>query len=594
MRMIRRLGPASLNSRVLFRLLPAAMLVACVLAAFRPAMTAGFVLFDDHVNFVQNFDYRGLGVHQLSWMFTTRLLGHYIPLSWMSLGLDYLIWGMNPFGYHLTSVLLHALNALLMMVLAGRLLRRVWPLPEHSRAVAGGALAAAIGFAVHPLRAESVAWITERRDVLCGCFVLLVVLLYVAAAEAHCRRRRWLLAGSWLLYAAALLSKAIAVALPVSLWALDATVLGRGSEDRTTRAEIEKLPYLVLAAAAAVTALWAIAPVRALNEDLLLGPRLAAAGFGLTYYLRATLVPVGFPFFIPWPPRVALGQPVFALHAALVAALVALCWTLRRRFPSGLAAFTAYAAWVLPVSGLFQAGPQMAANRYSYLSCTPWALLAGAGVTRLLVGSPRRGAAPPCLSVRRQIVVAIGMTSVTAMLVAATRHQVALWHDPISSSRAEVASAPDNWLPRYHLAVSELQVGQWRAAAVQVRAGLRSTPDAYHLAELGALILATSPDPSARSAGEALGLARRAVDAADPPEAFSLYALAAAQAESGDFAAAETTARAALDEMDEIDVMDEDHETGDPSESPLARSLTAALKLFEQRKPLRLAPVDWL
>jgi tetratricopeptide (TPR) repeat protein len=583
------------NGRPWIRWLAAATLVLCVFAAFLPATSAGFAPFDDPENFVRNPDYRGLGAHQLAWMFTTRLLGHYIPLSWMSLGLDYLVWGMNPFGYHLTNIVLHAVNALLLMVLAARLLRRVWPLPADSGAVAAGALAAALGFAVHPLRAESVAWITERRDELCGCFVFLAVLLYVAATEARGRRRWRLRGGSWLLYAAALLSKGIAIALPVSLRALDATVLARGREPRTKRATaLEHLPYLLLAAAAAVTTLWAIAPVRALNQHLGFGPRCAAAAFGLTYYLGATLVPVGFPFFIPWPPAVALGQPAFALRAALLLALAALCWTLRRRFPAGLAAFVAYAAWVLPVSGLFQAGPQMAANRYSYLACTPWALLAGAGITRLLAGSPRRREAPVRRPLRRQAWVAAATAAGAVALVVATRQQVALWHDPISFSRAEVASAPADWLPRYHLARCEVQAGQWQEAALQVRAGLRSSPGAYHLAALGALILAASPDPAARSAREALGLARRAVDASDPPEAFSLYALAAAQAEAGDFAAAEATAGDALAALDEIDAMREDRETGPVAESPFARSLSTALRLFEQRKPLRMASVDWL
>ncbi len=601
------------------RLLPAAVVAAAVLTAFLPTLNSGFAPLDDDVNFRYNLGYRGLGAPQLGWMFTSRLLGHYIPLSWMSCGVDYLIWGMNPFGYHLTNVALHLLNSLLLLHLARMVLRRAWPSPADGGAVSLGALAAALAFAVHPLRVESVAWLTERRDVLCGFFVLLVLLLYVAAAAAVGRRRRSLLAGSWMLYALALLAKGIAVALPVSLFALDAAVPGLKRRDPQTgpagepgagggsavaravvlwQATKEKLPYLALAAAGTAATLWAIQPVRALNAGLALTARLAAAAYGLTFYLQATLMPIDLPFFIPWRADVALARPEFALRAALVVALAALLWALRKRFPAGLASFAAYLAWVLPVSGLFQAGPQLAAHRYSYLACLPWALLAGAGVARLagagVVPVAGAGVAPlagagiaPLTGAGRagrahRTAVAMGLAVVTALLVVATRREAGLWHDPLSFSRAAVASAPTAWLPRYLLARSEMQAGQWREAADQVHVGLRDTPDAGELAREGALLFATSPDPSVRSGEEALDLATQAADATGYQEPSALYALAAAEAEAGDFAEAASTARDALAKLDE------------PPESKFARSLASSIVLYQHEKPLRLQPSDWL
>jgi len=595
------------------RLLPAAVVAAAVLAAFLPTLQSGFAALDDDVNFRYNLGYRGLGARQLGWMFTSRLLGHYIPLTWMSCGLDYLVWGMNPFGYHLTNVALHLLNSLLLLHLARTVLRRVWPSPADGGAVSLGALAAALAFAVHPLRVESVAWITERRDVLCGCFVLLVLLLYVAAAAAAGRRRRWLLAGSWMLYALALLAKGIAVALPVSLFALDAVVPGlkrrdpqagtasepangpaagagpaAGGGPAMARAVVlwqatrEKLPYLALAAAGAAATLWAAQPVRALNANLTLGARLAAAAYGLSFYLHATLVPIALPFFIPWRAGVSLERPEFALRAVLVVALAALLWALRKRLPAALAAFAAYLAWVLPVSGLLQAGPQLAAHRYSYLACLPWALLAGAGVARLAGAGVAPLAGAGRAERARRTAVAMGLTVVTALLVTATRREAGLWHDPLSFSRAAVASAPTAWLPRYLLARSEMQAGHWREAADQVRAGLRDTPDAGELAREGALLFATSPDPSVRSGEEALDLATQAADATGYQESSALYALAAAEAEAGDYAAAASTARDALADLDE------------PPESRFARSLAASIVLYQHEKPLRLQPSDWL
>jgi hypothetical protein len=152
----------------------------------------------------------------------------------------------------------------------------------------------------------------------------------------------------------------------------------------------------------------------------------------------------------------------------------------------------------------------------------------------------------------------------------------------VSFSRAAVASAPTAWLPRYLPARSEMQAGHWQEAADQVRAGLRDTPDAGELVREGALLFATSPDPSVRSGEEALDLATRAADATGYQEPSALYALAAAEAETGDFAEAASTARDALADLDE------------PHESKFSLSLAASLVLYQHEKPLRLQPSDWL
>ena len=152
------------------------------LLAFAPVLQNGFVDWDDDINLVRNDHFRGLGGPQLRWMFSTTLTGHYIPFTWLSFGLDYQVWGMRPVGYHLTSLLLHALGATLLAVLTARLVRHAtgW----NARAVTTASTVAALVFALHPLRVESVAWATERRDVLSGVFILVTVLAYVNAVDA--------------------------------------------------------------------------------------------------------------------------------------------------------------------------------------------------------------------------------------------------------------------------------------------------------------------------------------------------------------------------------------------------------------------------
>ena len=154
-------------------------LAAVTFLVFSPALRNGFVEWDDYINLIENPHYRGLGWSQIRWMFTSTLMGHYIPVTWLTFGLDYTLWGMNPLGYHLTNNAHPRANAALFYLIAVRLLAKTMSLTGPALR-AGGAMAT-LFFALHPLRAESVAWATERRDVLSGLFFLLTILLYLKA-----------------------------------------------------------------------------------------------------------------------------------------------------------------------------------------------------------------------------------------------------------------------------------------------------------------------------------------------------------------------------------------------------------------------------
>jgi hypothetical protein len=200
-------------------------LAAATFAVFLPALWNEFVEWDDYVNLFENPHYRGLGWSQLRWMFTNTLMGHYIPVTWLTFGLDFTLWDMNPIGYHLTNNLLHAANAAVFYLVARRLLAAASP--EGRPGVDLAAAMATLFFAMHPLRAESVAWATERRDVLSGLFFLLSVLLYLSAADASRARRGARLAASVGCFALGLLSKSIIMTLPLCLVILDVYPLGR-------------------------------------------------------------------------------------------------------------------------------------------------------------------------------------------------------------------------------------------------------------------------------------------------------------------------------------------------------------------------------
>src|SRR5260370_37926699 len=200
------------------------------LTAFLPALRNEFVSWDDVPNLVLNPSYRGLGWTQIKWMWTSQMIGRYVPVTWMTLGLDYTIWGMNPFGYHLTSILLHAANAVLFYFLALAILAAAnRNNGERRTTIRYGALFAALLFAVHPLRVESVAWVTERRDVVSGMFYLLSLLAYVRGVgdpPSLGIRRKYYFA-SFGFFVLAVLSKEITVTLPLVLLILDWYALGR-------------------------------------------------------------------------------------------------------------------------------------------------------------------------------------------------------------------------------------------------------------------------------------------------------------------------------------------------------------------------------
>ena len=285
-------------------LLPTLIFVVTAFAFF-PTLHNGFVNWDDDKNIYENPNFRGLGWSHLRWMFTTFHLSNYRPLTWVTLGIDYLLWGMNPFGYHLTSLILHAANAILFYFLSYRLLDLAQSGPDTRREfplrVAAGF--SALIFAIHPLRVESVAWASARNDVVSALFYMWTILYYLRAVAVPNgnRTRRWRMAVAVIIYGLSLLSKGIGLTLPVVLLVLDIYPLRRlggsaakwfGPEAR--RIWWEKVPFLLVALAAGVTAVLAKQETAAIYAIASYGlfPRFAQVMYGLTFYLWKSLLPL--------------------------------------------------------------------------------------------------------------------------------------------------------------------------------------------------------------------------------------------------------------------------------------------------------------
>ena len=410
-------------------------IAALTVAVFSPALQYGFILWDDDRNFLNNPFYRGLGWEQIRWAFTSAVMGHWIPVTWLSFGLDHALWGMDPFGYHLTNILLHAANTALFYLLALRLLRL--GLTEASeRAITLGAAVAALFFAVHPLRVESVAWITERRDVLSSLFYLLTVLAYLrACATDGPPRRRWLLA-SIVAYGLGLLAKSLIMSLPFVLLVLDVYPLRRAHR-HWRRVLLEKVPYLLLAVAAAAISVLVVMAKVGLTSSAAYPPtaRAAMALYSLVFYVWKTLAPVLLSPMYELPARVALMSPRF-----LVAGLIAIGLTIglvlaRRSWPAALAVWLVYGITIAPVSGIVHNGPQLVADRYSYLSCLGIALLVGASVAAAV------SSAAVSSGVRASVVLT-GFAWIAALIVL-TSQQLPVWRDAEEVWRRGLDVDPD-------------------------------------------------------------------------------------------------------------------------------------------------------
>ncbi|HEY0782230.1 MAG TPA: hypothetical protein VGE98_07245, partial [Thermoanaerobaculia bacterium] len=385
-----------------------AVLVAAVAWVYWPTLGNGLV-WDDLNGIVAARPRRGFGWPAIHWAFTSFVLGHYQPLTWLSFAVDERLWGTRPIGYHVTNLVLHAVNTLLVALVALLVFDRAQALqggagegapdPDaarrrglfaaHCRSLFAALLAAAI-VALHPLRVESVAWATERRDVLSAFFFLLSTIAYLKreAAESPTARRNWY-GAAFAACLLGLLAKA-QVAFPAVLLVLDFWPLGKltaadGRLDLRAvfRAVVDKLRFFALSAAFSVSAIRAQASTGALltTQAHSLFARLVQTGYGLYFYLRSAFAgSAWYPLYerpVPLDPR----EPRYLLPALAGFGITALIFAGYRRRPALAAAWAVYVVLLLPVLGLTQSGVQLVADRYTYLACVGWAMLLAWGVS---------------------------------------------------------------------------------------------------------------------------------------------------------------------------------------------------------------------
>ncbi|MGH7365863.1 MAG: glycosyltransferase family 39 protein, partial [Candidatus Rokuibacteriota bacterium] len=297
---------------------------------FLPALSGSFLNWDDNVNFLDNPAYRGLGIENIRWAFTSMLFGHYIPLTRLTWSLNYVTGGMNPWGYHLLNLLLHAANTVLFYVVARRLLAAASGegSQDGRRApdIAAAAAVAALVFGVHPLRVEPVAWISGRADLLCALFVLVATWAYLRAVEDPRPARRGPLLVSVAALAAALLSKGVALPFVAALLLLDVYPLRRLARSGWRPLVREKIPHLLVTLVGAGIIVHAVRQGAVLTGAADYGAvaRLTVAAYSFIASLVRFVWPAALSPLYEMPAQVSLAEPRFGLAMGAAVLLTAL------------------------------------------------------------------------------------------------------------------------------------------------------------------------------------------------------------------------------------------------------------------------------
>jgi tetratricopeptide (TPR) repeat protein len=452
-----------------------AVVALLTFACFAVAIGNDWVNFDDTDFITLRHEWRGFSPTHLGWMFT-NLEGHYIPLTWMSFALDHAVWGMDATGYHLTNVLLHVLCAVLAYFVLLRLLK------SAGDGARWGAMFGALFFSLHPLRAESVAWVTERRDVLSGAFFLLALLAYFRAHDGP-RTHLWL-AISVGCHAAGLLSKAMALLLPLVLIVIDIVPLGRWPGTPARRLLLEKVPFLAVSLGAVLVTKAAQSSLGALLA-VPLDLQLMQPAYRICFYLWKTLSPFDLsPQYLMRPE-----EGVTAAHGGalvLVGLLAALLWFARRKIPALPAAAVAFVLLLAPVLGIPQSGPIIGADRYSYLPSLALAALVGLGIAAAFGRARLWPAAPVLLGV------------VLALFGFASWQQSRVWKDSVTLWTRAIANDPRQHMAYFNRGTALWEQGARAAALKDYSESLRLLPgQARVLVNRAAVLMSLGDGPGA-------------------------------------------------------------------------------------------------
>jgi Flp pilus assembly protein TadD len=447
-------------------------LVVATLVVFWPLAHFQFINLDDNEYVHANPQVKaGLTVKGLIWAFTTTHAGNWHPLTWLSHMADCELYGLNAGGHHVTNVLLHLANTLLLFLVLERMTRARW----------ASSFVAAL-FALHPLHVESVAWVAERKDVLSAFFWMLTLWTYVRYTGGRTLNRYLVALFS---FALGLLSKAMLVTLPCVMLLLDYWPLGRlqlaqpgghrngddrsgkGNDQRsfTRRIILEKVPFFALAALSSLVTFFAQQSGGAVSslESIPLGTRVANALVSYLSYMGKMIWPRSLAVLYPHPGMVPMWQAAAAV--SLLAAVTVLVVRFARRYPYLAVGWLWYLGTLVPVIGLVQVGAQAMADRYTYVPLIGLFIMIAWGIPDMLAGWRHR---------KTVLVISAGV--VLSIFMVVTRLQIQLWHDSIALFKHTLAVTARNAIIQNNLGIVLTHQGRQEEAIAHYMQALRIRP----------------------------------------------------------------------------------------------------------------------
>lgn len=347
-----------METRILSKIAVCAALIAISWTVFGQTLRFGFVNYDDPGYVSENHQVQaGLSRQNITWAFTHVHFQNWHPLTTLSHMLDCQLFGLKPGAHHCVNVLLHSSSAVLLFLLLEQITAAFWR----------SAFVAAV-FAIHPLHVESVAWISERKDVLSGLFFMLTLLAYVRYTRKPNTVRYVLMS---IFFACGLLSKPMLVTLPAILLVLDYWPLNRfrraeGAEQRTANLIFEKIPLFVLSVGSAIATLIAQRNGILDTEYLPFTSRIANAASAYLIYIWQMFWPINLAAFYPYPGRLPIWETAGA--SGLLVLMTSVAILTRKERPYLITGWLWYLIMLIPVIGLIQVGSQAHADRYTYLS----------------------------------------------------------------------------------------------------------------------------------------------------------------------------------------------------------------------------------
>ncbi len=422
----------------------ALLLALTTLVVFLPAGRFSFLNYDDNDYVTDNPHVKtGLTSAGVKWAFTAFHAGNWHPLTWISHMADCTLFGLNPGAHHFVNILFHSANAALLFVLLVRLTGKIWP----------SALVAAL-FAWHPLHVESVAWISERKDVLSTFFALLTLLSYAKFARQNCQRSFWL---ALVFFALGLLAKPMLVTLPFALLLLDFWPLKRLSTTHFQRTIlIEKIPFFALTAISCVITFLAQKNCEAVVSltDVSLRYRLENAFVAVVNYLLNFFLPVNLSAVYPMPAKIFAQQ--VTLSVAVLALIFLTAWRWRYSRPYFSIGWLWFLGTLVPVIGIVQVGSAAMADRYTYLPSVGFFIAA----VFLAADIAAKNKTP-------KAVVAVAVGALLAACIFATEFQLQFWRDSETLFRRAAAVTQNNDVALVNLGVAiELQNRPAEALAI--------------------------------------------------------------------------------------------------------------------------------